>query len=161
MTSDIITILCAIRDELGENPSERVAVIMAVAMLDRRLEILLRDFFTRTSGATKAECDFLLTKRPCPPLESAGLRVRLARCLNLIDKETTEVLQRIIKCRNDFAHEVTPPVPLASVVDSLLDLLDAFPPRDRELMAEYIKPIKPIPMRFVFICWWLDMRLQR
>lgn len=154
MLSDISSeTLRTIQSELGDNPSERVAVIMSVAAIDRRLESLLRNFFTVTSGASKKEIDFFLTQRPCPPLESAGLRVRLARCLNLIDKDTAKALQHVIQCRNDYAHEVKPSVPLTSVVRKIISCC---PRQDRKQMENAVKRFPVAAWQFVIICSCLD-----
>jgi DNA-binding MltR family transcriptional regulator len=115
--------LSALNDELGETKSDRVAVIMSVALLDNALESVLRQFFIARSGATPDECDFLLTKQPVPPLGSAGVRVRLAKCLGIISVKEARALKFAISCRNDFAHQLAPPPLTEDVAKGLADRL--------------------------------------
>lgn len=124
--------MIAANNELGESSSDRVAAIVAVASIDRVLEMLLRHFFIATSRATQDECDFLLTKPPLPPLGAAGVRVRVAKCLGLIDKEEANALSFAIDWRNHFAHEaITSPI-TQEVAQGLMDRL---PSEAREFLA--------------------------
>jgi hypothetical protein len=119
--SELSSMLVSFINEVGPSTSDRVAVIVSVAAIDRNLEMLLRHFFIATSGATQEDCDFLLTQRPIPPLGSAGVRVRLARCLNLIEPQLAKAITFAIDCRNEFAHNPLPSPLTKAKAQALID----------------------------------------
>jgi DNA-binding MltR family transcriptional regulator len=80
--------------------SDRGLVLVAAALLDEELKGLFREAFRMLSDndARENEIEFLLTKQPLPPLQSAAIKLRLAGALGLIDRHTMEaglVLQNI------------------------------------------------------------------
>ena len=143
--------LFAATTELGQQPSDRVAVIVSVASLDRVLEMLLRHFFVATSGASTEECDFLLSKPPLPPIGAAGVRVRLAKCLNLLSKQEANALSFAIDWRNHFAHE---PVPSPLTEQVAQGLVDRLPEHVRDIMnlaMDQVPDMKSTGPRDIFI----------
>jgi hypothetical protein len=128
---EFVSALTAANNEFGTT-SDRVAVIVAVASIDRVLEMLLRHFFIATSGATQEECDFLLTKPPIPPIGSAGVRVRIAKCLGLVSEQEANALTFAIDWRNHFAHEPVAAEITEGVAQALMDRL---PKMAREIIA--------------------------
>ncbi len=89
--------------------NDRGFVLLCGAVLDRALEKLIRMKFTDISQTTEEELDFLLIKQPVPPLGSAGIRIRVARVLGVIDETICEALSELNDIRNSFAHEEIAP----------------------------------------------------
>jgi hypothetical protein len=119
--------------------SERGCVLIAAAYLDDLLQKALRAGFQSLSGIRKEDLDFLLTKRPMPPLQSLALRTLVAYAIGLIDLPTRQALDAIRDMRNDAAH-LDKPVKfddydwqaLANACDArILDLADCPTFRDR------------------------------
>lgn len=103
--------LVEIRDALPEfqsTTSDRACVLISGSLIDLALEKLLRAKFLSSSNVTESECDFLLIKKPIPPLGSAGIRVRLAFTLGLIDRDTMNAIAYVIEKRNEYAHKLKP-----------------------------------------------------
>jgi hypothetical protein len=82
--------------------SDRGLVLVAAAIIDNELELLLREFFIWRSGASKAESDFFF-KGPMPPLRSTALRIRLAFLLGLISPTVKKALTELQNFRSTVA----------------------------------------------------------
>lgn len=109
--------------ELLATPSDRTCVIMGAALLDGALEMLLRHAFVARSGLSTEEADWLLIGSRAPLL-SMGVRVRLARALDLIDDKSAAAILRLIDIRNVFAHQTLPD---AITLDEATALWNGFP----------------------------------
>jgi DNA-binding MltR family transcriptional regulator len=170
-------VLISVRDafpELHATSSDRACVLVSVSLIDTALEALLRAKFVASSKATNGECDFLLVKRPVPPLGSAGIRSRLAFALGLIDRDTLNAISYAIEKRNEYAHQLKPSALTAEIVKKLRGL---FSEDHRKRLAEleataledYEKTGKPAPaepqspdqlIRHTFARLCLDMSLE-
>jgi hypothetical protein len=145
--------------EVWASGSDRACVLVSVALLDNALEMLLRHTFIATSGATKKECDFLLTKRPIPPLGSAAIRAKLAFAIGSLPKEIEKPALSAIEIRNRFAHSIVTPELDDEIVGSLYDKI----PTDLRQLIDGIIGVFPggrCPRNlFVLSCVYLQQRI--
>jgi DNA-binding MltR family transcriptional regulator len=114
--------------------SDRASVLVVAALVDSALERLLRALFMQISEVTKEDCDFLLTKRPLPPLGSAYIRASLAFTLGYIGRDTYNALKYVTTIRNKCAHEEIAPPITEDIGTRLYELLS----RDEREIADYI-----------------------
>ncbi len=140
--------------EVGPATSDRVAVIAAVASIDRALEMLLRHFFIVTSHATPKDCDALLTKQPIPPLGATAVRVKLAKCLGLLGREEANALAFVVRWRNHYAHE---PLPSPITTEIAQGLMDRLPEEARFALSSALSEVPPddgarLSPRRIFAC---------
>jgi hypothetical protein len=87
---------------MAEN--DRGCLLSSAAVLDGIIEDRLRTRFKELSDAKKDDIDFLLSKRPLPPLGSFGVRIVAARTMGLIAEPIKRTLQEIQNLRNAHAH---------------------------------------------------------
>jgi DNA-binding MltR family transcriptional regulator len=95
--------------EIFDPSSDRARVLIVVSMIDKALEDLLRWHFMRTPGVEPDDCNFLLTKRPLPPIGNLGIKARTAFVLGLIEREILDGIHYASDIRNDCAHKPKPP----------------------------------------------------
>ena len=93
--------------------SERGCVLVGAAAIDESLLKLLQAYFLKAGAANNSEqmgveIDFLLTKKPVPPLQSFGIRIILCYVLGLIDDDLLKQFSALADIRNDFAHLAEP-----------------------------------------------------
>jgi hypothetical protein len=86
------------------NTSDREAILSAAAFFDDLMEERLRLHFSKTSDVSSKDIDFLLSKRPLPPLGTFGVKVVACRVLGLINESTRRSLNSLQELRNDAAH---------------------------------------------------------
>lgn len=84
----------------GMFESDRGCVLVAAAVIDKQLELLLRELFAVRSAAKPSEIEFFLTAQPLPPLQSTGLKIRLAFVLGLIDRPLMQALAQLQSLRS-------------------------------------------------------------
>src|SRR4029077_10964602 len=89
--------------------SDRAAIMVFQAGLDRHLERLLRRHFHAVSGGGRSPIDELLTRQPFPPLGSFQVRAKMAKLLGLIDPTSCAALCNLAALRNKYAHKEIPP----------------------------------------------------
>jgi hypothetical protein len=137
---------------------------VAGALIDRALEMLLRHFFV-SRGASQQECDELLTDGFLPPRASMGLRIRMAKCLGLFDRELAGALNYVRDWRNHFAHE---PLPQPLTEEISAGLLKLFPHKyapvleaARASIKEHIEGEAGPRWLFLVGCTALDLLLLR
>ena len=82
--------------------SDRGCVLVATAMIDEGLEVLLREYMTADEKAIKACVEPLFVG--FGPLKSFWAKTQLARALGLVDDWMYADMERIRKLRNLFAH---------------------------------------------------------
>ncbi len=128
-----------------EGQGERALVLVCGAVIDRALEKLLRLKFTQLSGAPKEDLDFFLIDQPVPVLGSAGIRVKMAKILGVIDRETCKALKPFFQIRNRFAHDEMPE-PLRE--GEMQELFDAMPTVVNEMFL--VPCMKGLPPRWLF-----------
>ena len=87
--------------------SDRGAALVAAAMLDERLEQVLRAFFLKTRASEDLLSGF------SAPLGTFAARAAAAHALGLIQSNEFEEITIIRKIRNEFGHEWQP-VPFES-----------------------------------------------
>jgi DNA-binding MltR family transcriptional regulator len=146
-------VLIAVRDavpELQSTSSDRACVLVSVSLIDTALEKLLRTKFSVSSQVTQKECDFLLIKKPVPPLGSAGIRARLAFALGLIDRDTLNAISYAIERRNEYAHQLKPPPLTARTVQTFRGLFSVDHRRrleelEKTAFEDYENAGKPLP----------------
>ena len=80
--------------------SERSAVILGVARVDRALERALKALLNAPTGASDSLFD------QDRPLATFSAKIVTAHRLGLIDDDTESVLQALRKIRNGFAHSI-------------------------------------------------------
>lgn len=83
--------------------NERAGVICGAAMLDLQLETILRRFLLPAKSNSEDERLFGANS----PLATFSGKTTMAYRLGLIPPDVADMLDRIRKIRNDFAHEVT------------------------------------------------------
>lgn len=83
--------------------NERAGIICGAAMLDQQLELILRRYLL--PAASKSEDEKVFGANA--PLSSFSGRITMAFRLGLIPQVVANMLNRIRKIRNDFAHDVT------------------------------------------------------
>ncbi len=86
--------------------SDRGCILSMVESLNVLLERQIRLKFTALSGVNEKDLDFLLSRRPIPPLGSFGVRITLARALGLIEDDVRAALAQFQALRNDQAHSL-------------------------------------------------------
>lgn len=109
--------------EIVWGESDRGCAICAAALVDDALESVLRRFFqsddneehgptrphqAKIGTAPESVIDWLLTKRPQPPIGSFAVRTKLARALRLISDEAMVAMDVMRQMRNDAAHLAAP-----------------------------------------------------
>lgn len=87
---------------LGEE-SDRGCVLVAVAVLDKHLEMLIRAELSQDAKVVKHVINPLFKGQG--PLASFWSKIQLAYSLNLIPEWMYEDLERIRELRNEFAHK--------------------------------------------------------
>lgn len=83
--------------------NERAGIICGAAMLDQQLEAILKRFLIPSTSKAEEQKVFGANA----PLSSFSGRITMAFRLGLIPPIVAEMLDRIRKIRNDFAHDVT------------------------------------------------------
>jgi hypothetical protein len=84
--------------------TDRGCLLATAAFLDDILEDRIRGKLHNLSGIGKDDLNFLLTRRPLPPLGSFGVRIVTARALGIIDGNIRSALTSIQDIRNANAH---------------------------------------------------------
>lgn len=98
--------------------SDRGCVLVATAAIDEVLGKMLHLYFLRTGSANARdrldeEIDFLLEKRPLPPLGSMAIRIKISYVLGLLSDVEKQALSALADLRNTFAH-ISEPVELVA-----------------------------------------------
>ncbi|WP_439699124.1 MltR family transcriptional regulator [Mucilaginibacter sp. AW1-7] len=89
------------RSELSKETDRGVA-LMAAALLDYELELLIKTKMLGTSSFLKDLFEFN------GPLGTFSAKIKIAYSIGLISKETKSDLDLIRKIRNEFGHQYTP-----------------------------------------------------
>jgi len=84
----------------GMFESDRGCVLVAASVIDKQLESMFRELFQLRSAATPSEIEFFLTALPLPPLQSTGIKIRLAFVLGLIDRPLMRALNQLQSLRS-------------------------------------------------------------
>ncbi len=96
---------------------DHLLVIVGVSYLDQSLRRLLAAAMINEPSATDEFLDDA-------DVSTLSARIRLARCLGLISRPTAQMLHRLRKIRNDFAHS---PRPLSFDDSSIKDRVQSLP----------------------------------
>jgi DNA-binding MltR family transcriptional regulator len=89
-------------DREFQNESDRASVILAAALLDSALEVLLKAFLAPSSNAEDTLFDGTNA-----PLGTFSGRIEMAYRLQLIDAAFARNLHLVRRIRNDFAHNIS------------------------------------------------------
>ena len=84
--------------------NDRSCILATAAFVDDLLEELIRSKLKKLSGIGRDDLDFLLTKRPLPPIGSFGVRITMSRALGIITPDTRNLLHLVQDVRNNLAH---------------------------------------------------------
>jgi hypothetical protein len=88
-------------DREFENESDRASVILAAALLDAALELLLRAFMRPCSTGEDP-----LFEGANAPIGTFSARIDVAYRLGLLDLDFSRALHLVRRIRNDFAHNI-------------------------------------------------------
>lgn len=83
--------------------SDRGFVIVVAQLLDDAVTELLTAYFQSRSDINEKELAFWFTRRPQPPLQSTGLKLKLAHSLGLIDRTLFRSLEKLQSIRSQSA----------------------------------------------------------
>lgn len=166
--------------------SDRGCVLVGVSHLEQLLGQMLRSKFKQLSGASNRDLDFLLEKRPLPPLGNFAIRTITAYVLGLIGRTTRRVLDEIRDIRNAMAHK---PDPAMLTDDHVAKLITHLPQNVTDIAAQGFKatrtdhvevikelaeaklsqfamntiripPLSLARWQFITAIWWLEVELE-
>lgn len=89
--------------ESSINETDRGHVLVSHSILTDQLGLLLESHF-RSNNAKETVIEFLLKKRPMPPLGSFYLRATLSYACGLIEEQAYKTLLAVNELRNDAGH---------------------------------------------------------
>jgi hypothetical protein len=93
--------------------SDRGFVLVVAAIVDERLEVLLRKFFASRSAVVSArDVGFWFKDGAIPPLQSTAMKIRLSLVLGLIDQPLKAALTKLQSLRSTIAAHTREPFSL-------------------------------------------------
>lgn len=90
-------------DVVLDQETDRGCVLASSGFLDSHLQNILRTEFS-WNKTPKTMIDWLLVKKPMPPLQSFYIKAVLIRAMGLISQDTFNALEKLNRLRNHFAH---------------------------------------------------------